>query len=347
MNGLSTKPGHPLKGDAGTASEWSRSRLKHYLQKPEMAGLVLLVLLVALFQVQSSGVFLSLDNLRGVIALAPEITIVVIGVTVLMICGEFDLSVGSVFALTPMCLALLLDAGWAFIPAMLVAVLVALTVGILNGVLTLFSGIPSFIVTLGMLYMARSITIVLSGGFPPLLPTDMPDWLFVAPLWSGSPLRMSLLWFLAIAVGVGLMLERSNLGNWIRATGGGREAAAAMGVPVAKVKLFAFALSSLLAGFAGIIQVLRLSSPFPSIGEGLELQAISAAVIGGAALTGGIGTVLGAIVGALLIRAIDNGMVLTGIDANWFKFAVGFLTVFAVIANGWLRRKATNMKVTR
>ena len=116
---------------------------------------------------------------------------------------------------------------------------------------------------------------------------------------------------------------------------------------MARVKLAAFALSSLLAGFAGVIQVMRLGTPFPSIGEGLELQAISAAVIGGAALTGGIGTVLGAIVGALLIRAIDNGMVLSGVDANWFKFAIGFLTVFAVIANGWLRRKAANIKVAR
>ena len=320
--------------------------LKSYLQRPEMAGAVLLVLLVILFQVQSGGVFLSLDNLRGVLALAPEIAIVVIGITLLMICGEFDLSVGSVFALAPMCLALLLNAGLPFLPAFLLALLAALSVGLINGALTILSGIPSFIVTLGTLYMARSITIVLSGGFPPLLPVDIPTGIFVAPLWDGSILRMSMVWFIGIAALVALMLGRWNLGNWIRATGGGVEAAAAMGIPVARVKLFCFALCSLLAGLAGIIQVLRLGTPFPSIGEGLELQAISAAVIGGAALTGGIGTGLGAIGGALLIRAIDNGMVLSGIDANWFKFAIGFLTVFAVIANGWLRRKASKIKVS-
>jgi simple sugar transport system permease protein len=103
-------------------------------------------------------------------------------------------------------------------------------------------------------------------------------------------------------------------------------------------------LSSMLAGFAGLIQVLRLNSPLPSIGVGMELQAVAAAVIGGTALTGGVGTVLGAIVGALLIRIIDNGLVLTQVDANWFQFAIGFLTVFAVVANSWLRRTARRIK---
>ena len=96
-----------------------------------------------------------------------------------------------------------------------------------------------------------------------------------------------------------------------------------MGIPVDRVKIICFMLCSMLAGFAGMIQVLRLNSPLPSIGEGLELQAVAAAVIGGTALTGGIGTVFGGIIGALLIRVIDNGLVLAHVDANWFKFAIG------------------------
>ena len=113
-----------------------------------------------------------------------------------------------------------------------------------------------------------------------------------------------------------------------------------MGVPARRVKLFCFILCSVLAGFGGIIQVFRLQSPLPSIGDGLELQAVAAAVMGGTALTGGIGTVLGGIVGALLIRMIDNGLVMSQVDANWFKFAVGALTILAVIGNSWLRRTA-------
>ena len=118
-----------------------------------------------------------------------------------------------------------------------------------------------------------------------------------------------------------------------------------MGVPVWRVKMSCFVICSMLAGFAGTIQVFRLGSALPSIGDGLELQAVAAAVIGGTALTGGVGTVLGAIVGALLIRVIDNGLVMSQVDANWFKFAVGGLTVFAVVANSWLRRTARCIKV--
>jgi simple sugar transport system permease protein len=101
----------------------------------------------------------------------------------------------------------------------------------------------------------------------------------------------------------------------------------------------------MLAGFAGTIQVFRLASPLPSMGEGLELQAVAAAVIGGTALSGGVGTVFGAVIGALLIRVIDNGIVLSQVDANWFKFTVGALTVLAVVANSWLLRTARRIKV--
>ena len=142
-----------------------------------------------------------------------------------------------------------------------------------------------------------------------------------------------------------MLLSRTNVGNWIKATGGFHEAAASMGIPVDRVKLFCFVLCSMLAGFAGLLQVLRLGSPLPSIGEGLELQAVAAAVIGGTALAGGIGTVLGGVLGALLIRVIDNGLVLSRVDANWFKFAIGFLTIFAVVANSWLLTRAKRMKV--
>ena len=141
------------------------------------------------------------------------------------------------------------------------------------------------------------------------------------------------------------MLSRTNFGNWVKATGGFMPAAAAMGIPTARVKIVCFMLCSVLAGFAGMIQVLRLGSPLPSIGEGLELQAVAAAVIGGASLTGGIGTVFGGIIGATLIRVIDNGLVLSHVDANWFKFAIGFLTIFAVVANAWLRKRAQAIKM--
>ncbi len=322
-----------------------RNLFRIYLEKPELAGIALLVILTGIFEVRSNGVFLGADNVRGILGLLPEVGLVSIGVTVLMICGEFDLSVGSVFALTPMLAAVLMERDMPFLPAVLIGLAVAAGIGFINGVITLRFGIPSFITTLGMLFMARSMTVVISGGFPPVLPDELPTWLFTQFIGPGGLIRVSFIWFVAIALLVSAMLSLTNFGNWLKSTGGFLEAASSLGIPVNRVKIICFMLSSVLAGFGGLIEVLRLGSPLPSIGEGLELQAVAAAVIGGTALNGGIGTVLGAVVGSLLIRVIDNGLVLTQVDSNWFKFAVGALTIFAVVANARLRRAARGIRI--
>lgn len=321
-----------------------RRLLKIYMEKPELAGVFLLIVLTIVFQANSKDIFLSAENLRGVLGLLPEMGLVAIGVTILMICGEFDLSVGSVFALMPMSVAIMLNHDIGFLPAVLLGLVVCAVIGFINGYVTIAFAIPSFIATLGMLFMARSLTVVISGGFPPLLP-EIPSWIFTQYVGPGGLIRMSFIWFVGIALLAGGMMSLTNFGNWIKSTGGQIEAAASMGIPVNRVKVICFMLCSMLAGFAGLIQVLRLNSPLPSIGVGLELQAVAAAVIGGTALAGGVGTVLGGILGALLIRVIDNGMVLSHVDANWFQFAVGFLTVIAVIGNSWLRRTARRIKV--
>jgi len=315
---------------------------KIYLEKPELAGIVLLALLVVLFEFTSSGAFLSYENVRGVLGLVPEMALVAMGVTVLMIAGEFDLSVGSVFALTPMVMAVSMVAGVPFVPAVLLGLAAGAAVGFLNGFITLRFAIPSFITTLGMLFVARSVTVVISGGFPPVLPFDIPSWVFTHYV---GLIRLSMFWFAGVAIALSAVLSLTNFGNWIKSTGGQIDAAAAMGIPTNAVKMICFVQCSILAGFAGIIQVLRLGSPLPSLGEGLELQAVAAAVIGGTSLYGGVGTVLGAIVGALLIRVIDNGLVLSRVDANWFKFAIGALLILAVVANAWLRRASRRIKL--
>jgi len=328
-------------GSGGTV----RKLFRIYLEKPELAGVALLAVLTLVFAIRSNGVFLSVDNLRGVFGLLPEVGLVSIGVTVLMICGEFDLSVGSMFALMPISVALMTNHGVPFGLAMLLGLAIGAVVGFANGFITLAFHIPSFITTLGMLFIVRSLTVVLTGGFPPLLSSDLPIGIFTQFVGPAGILRVSFIWFVVIALVAGVLLGGSNFGNWVRATGGFFEAAKSMGVPVWRVKMACFIVCSMLAGFAGTIQVFRLGSALPSIGDGLELQAVAAAVIGGTALTGGVGTVFGAIVGALLIRVIDNGLVLSQVDANWFKFAVGGLTIFAVVANSWLRRTARRIKV--
>jgi simple sugar transport system permease protein len=304
------------------------------------------LVLVILFQVRSDGVFLSANNIRGILGLLPETALVAVGVTLLMICGEFDLSVGSVFALMPMSLAVLFVSGVPFWPAMFAALALCAFVGFLNGWLTIRFDIPSFITTLGMMFMARSLTVVVSGGFPPRIkPGEVPSWLFTGFIDAGGFVRASVLWFLGIAVLVALLLSRTNFGNWVRATGGYLPAAQAMGIPTARVKIACFMICSVLAGFAGMIQALRLNSFLPSMGMGMELQAVAAAVIGGTSLMGGIGSILGGLIGATIIRTMDNGMVMSRIDASWFQFAIGALTIFAVVGNAWLRRRGRMMKV--
>jgi simple sugar transport system permease protein len=323
-----------------------RRLFKLSLQKPELASALLLLLLVIVFQVRSDNVFLSTNNIRGILGILPETALVAVGVTLLMICGEFDLSVGSVFALMPMTMAVLVVGGWPFWIAVLAGLGLCALIGFLNGWITIRFDIPSFITTLGMLFMARSLTVVISGGFPPRIkPGEVPSWLFVGFVDEGGLVRASVLWFAGIAILISILLSRTNFGNWVRATGGFPPAASAMGIATGKVKIACFMICSVLAGFAGMIQSLRLNSFLPSIGEGMELQAVASAVIGGTSLFGGVGSVLGGVIGATLIRVIDNGMVLSQIDANWFKFAIGALTIFAVVGNAWLRRKGRAMKV--
>ena len=323
-----------------------RRLVKLALQKPELASAMLLLLLIVLFQIRSEGIFLSINNVRGVLGLLPETALVAVGVTLLMISGEFDLSVGSVFALMPMTMAVLVVAGWPFWAAVTVGLMLCALIGFLNGWLTIRFDIPSFITTLGMLFMARSLTVVISGGFPPRIkPGEVPGWIFVGFVDDGGLIRASVLWFIGIAILISLLLARTNFGNWVRATGGYPPAASAMGIPTGKVKIACFMICSVLAGFAGMIQSLRLNSFLPSIGEGMELQAVAAAVIGGTSLSGGVGSIIGGLIGAILIRVIDNGMVMSQIDGTWFKFAIGALTIFAVVGNAWLRRRGRAMKV--
>lgn len=318
--------------------------LKIYMQRPELVALVVLIVFTTYFAVASNGLFLSNANVRGMFSLYPELAILALGFSLLMIAGEFDLSIGSVMGLCPIVLCAMINFGIPFWPAFVLALVVAAAVGLFNSAVTLRFGIPSFITTLGTLFMARSVAVVLySSGLATTLDIDVvPTWAFSEPL---GIFRVSAIWLIALALLVWLLLEKTNFGNWIRATGGSVEAAKAMGIPTPLVKTVCFMICSTLAGLAGIIQVVRIGSPIPSMGESMELQAIAAAVIGGIALSGGVGNIVGVVIGMAIIRVIDPGMIMSRVDASWFKFAIGFLIVCAVIANHWLERRARNIKL--
>jgi ribose/xylose/arabinose/galactoside ABC-type transport system permease subunit len=181
---------------------------------PELTGVGILIAVLIAFSLVSPA-FLTVRNLQNVLLITPELGLITLGLAILIISGEFDLSVGSVFALSPMIVILAFASGLGFWPAVILGLVGAAAVGLANGWITLRFGIPSFIATLGTLFAVRSLTVIISGGFPPPFPDGMNTAIFVA---NFGYFRASLLWFCGIALVLALFLHRSNFGNWIFAT---------------------------------------------------------------------------------------------------------------------------------
>ncbi len=318
---------------------------KLLLSRPEIAAIIVAIALAAGLGLSGER-FMTAGNLRVILAIVPELGLIAIGATLLMISGEFDLSVGSVFAFGTV-VPVILVAKFGLDPWIGFAVATAggLVIGYANAFITLRFRIPSFVTTLGMLFIIRSSAVVASGGFPPRWPKHMPDLVFVGYLSEGGIVRASLLWYLGVALVLGWLLHRTNFGNWIYASGAHKQSAQDMGINTRRVKTVCFMICSTLAAWAGIIQALRTHSAFPSVGNGYELQAIAAAVIGGVALFGGAGSILGPIIGIIIIRMLDNGIVMARVDSAYFKLFIGGLTVAAVILNVVLRRRAERIRL--
>ncbi len=314
--------------------------LKRIMLLREISSLIMLVVVILVF-FSLAPLFLSRENIGVILEIIPELGIVALGVTMLMITGEFDLSVGSVFAFCPIMLVLFISWGLPPTLAFIGALLVAVALGAINGLVTLSFGIPSFITTLGAMLIWRGAVLLISGGWPPPFPTQLSTAFLVGKL---GIFRVSILWYVLIIALLWIVLERTDFGNWMFATGGNRVAARAMGINTEWVKLANFMLCSFLAGFAGIIQSFRLETTLPSMGSGLEMEAIAATVIGGTALSGGVGTVIGTTIGSFLIRIIDNGLIMARAPSYWFRVFIGLATILAVILNTFVREKAKKMR---
>jgi simple sugar transport system permease protein len=325
----------------------SVARFRYRLaEHPELVTLLSFVLLFLIFSVGADH-FLTPVALSNILSFASILGIIVVGVAMLMIAGEFDLSVGSTFAVASFVWALSMNAGLAPLPAMLLALLVSVLLGALNGFIVIRTGIPSFIATLGTMLAYRGIARGLGGG-------DFAKYIESTPLLfkvlngaiepfnqlfqPAGNLRVSIFWFIVIAVLFAIILRRARFGNWVYATGGNPDAALAQGVPVKRVKLTAFALTGLLAGVASVMQFSHRTSVDPLRGEGWELIAVAACVIGGVKLTGGVGTIFGAVVGMLLLQTLEQGLVLMGVSVQVFRAVAGLILMLSVILNSYLLR---------
>ena len=280
--------------------------------------------------------FVTLRNLTGVFTIVSELGIMTIGVAFLMIAGEFDLSVSSVYALSGFLFVTLANRFTSPL-ALLITLVAAGCIGFLNGTITLRARIPSFITTLGMMMSLRGIMLAVTGGRSVVYNGDL-----IVPTmltrFIGRGFRPSHIWFLALAVLFSLVLTRTRYGNWVFATGGKKEVARAMGVNVNRVKVINFMVSSVMAGLAGCIVINRFGVANASFGMGMELEAIASAVIGGTFLTGGYGTIIGAFFGAFLMGTIRIGLVMVGAPAYWYQAFVGAILIIATTINIKLRR---------
>jgi ribose/xylose/arabinose/galactoside ABC-type transport system permease subunit len=312
----------------------ARSLLLRVFAIQELGVLVAGFVIGAVFAFLSPH-FLTAASAGSILASAVQFGMVGLGITVLMISGEFDLSVASVYSLCPLVMASLwIEHGFNVVAALGLALTLALAIGLLNGLATLMLGIPSFIITLATALFWAGVSLNLTGGYPISFfgESAVMEWLGTAEL-GRSKISVSILWLVGVAAILAAVLRLTAVGNWIFASGGDGRAARAMGVPVARVKIGCFLLSSLLAAFTGIIQFGSFGSASPTQGSDLALTAIVVAVVGGGSLMGGRGSIVGALLAAIVLGMSYTGLILSGVSTTWFQSFVGFLLLFAVIVN--------------
>jgi simple sugar transport system permease protein len=352
------------------------SFLTRLLQRPELGALGGTVIVFVVFGIVAgdSGLFSPL-GIVNFLQVAAELGILASAVALLMIGGEFDLSLGSMIGFAGMVIGLgVVEFGLPIWLAVVIAFGFAILVGLLNGILVIRTGLPSFIVTLASLFILRGLTLALTRSITgrtqiPYITQNSTEtgviWLFGGkfgqPLfqWLGSvglvPLRpdgvpvvqglpMAVAWWVILTVFATWVLIRTPFGNWIFAAGGDQNAARNVGVPVARVKIILFVATACAATLFATIQVLETGSADTLRGFQKEFQAIIAAVIGGSLLTGGYGSAVGAAFGALIFGTVEMGIFYTGIDTDWFQVFLGLMVLIAVLVNNFVRRRATEAR---
>ena len=286
-----------------------------------------------------SPFFMSFDNLMTVILQTTVIGILAIGVTFVIISAGIDLSLGAVLALTGMIISKAVNAGLPLWLSILCGILVATVSGFLNGFLVAKATLPPFIATLGIMMIARGLTLVISQA--------RPVYFLVAPsfrlisqgsLFGAVPYPP--IYLLVLALIASFVLRRLAIGRHIYGLGSNETAVKLSGVSVERVKIFTYSACGFLAGIAGVVLTARLNSAQPAAGMSYELDAISAAVIGGASLSGGEGTILGTMIGALIMGVLKNGLNLMNVSQFWQQVAMGIVVIGAVYLDIVRRRRS-------
>ncbi|ESY75732.1 ABC transporter permease [Mesorhizobium sp. M1050] len=350
----------------------SVSRLSRLLSRPELGAAAGTVLVFVFFAITAgnTGLF-SAKGIINFLEVSAQLGILAAPVALLMIAGEFDLSVGSMIGFAGILIAIpSVFWGWPIWLSLLFCFAVCGCIGALNGLAVVRTGLPSFIVTLGSLFMLRGLTLGLTRGISgrtqvsgvhELALNDPLNSLFSGQVLSGpiawlsdigligkradglpsiSGIPVSIVWWIVLTLACTWLLTRSRFGNWIFAAGGEANAARNLGVPVARTKITLFVMTAMAAALFAAIQVLVTGSADTLRGTQKEFEAIIAVVIGGTLLTGGYGSAVGAMFGALIFGVVQMGIFYTGIDTDWFKLFMGAMMVIAVLFNSYVRNRA-------
>ena len=327
-----------------------RNRLQRLLIRPEM-GAAIGAIGVFIFVLVMAPAFWLAASAATVIYASSTIGIMACGVAVLMIGGEFDLSAGVAVTFSSLAASMLAyNLHLNLWVGALLALILALSVGFLNGYLVMKTKIPSFLITLSSFFMLAGINLavtkLVAGQVATQSVSDMQGWDSAQKVFASSftvagvSIRITVVWWLIFTAVATWVLFKTKIGNWIFAVGGDADSARAVGVPVTKVKIGLFMFVGFCAWFVGMHLLFAFNTVQSGQGIGNEFFYIIAAVIGGCLLTGGYGTAIGAAIGAFIFGMTNQGIVYAGWDPDWFKFFLGAMLLFAVIANNAFRNYA-------
>jgi ribose transport system permease protein len=306
------------------------------LTVPEVGLLIPLLLFVVVFAL-INPIFISPRNLTTMVRAMSFIGVIGLGMAFLMISGEFDLSVGTTAGLCAIVWThFMVNIGWAIFPSILAALATGALVGAVNSFVVLRMGVPAFIATLAMMFVTRGFNYLICQGYS-IYPLPEPVKVF----GQAQPLNIS--WsffiFIGLAVIMEFVLRKTTYGRKLYAVGGNKEVARIAGINPDRIKTSGFIITGMASSAAGMLLAARIITGQPTIGAGWELQVIAALVIGGVSLWGGSGSIIGAIIGLLIMQVVNNGLVVVGVDPYWQTIATGAIMILAVYID-ILRRKA-------
>jgi simple sugar transport system permease protein len=342
--GTKPAPTAPTEGPAPSRALGARliSLGRSFLSLRE-GSIIVVTLLTFLYFAVSTNNFATGSNFKTLLPYFAPIAIVAAGEVFVMILGEIDLSVGAVYLFVPFMWHILHHAGVPQYPSLILALLVAAGIGAINGVFVAYIGMSSFVATLAMLFVLDGLSLIVSHSTPIQTPGTKTIGVNTFSQIFGRGTYSELFWAVAIVIVLQIVLSFTRWGLYTVSTGGNRLGAAEAGIRTRHIIVRNFILSATLAGFVGILEVVRVTSatPDPSGSNAILLLFVAAAIIGGTLMTGGDGTVVGALVGALFIGILQDGLIVKGVSANYLLFYLGLAVFIAMTLNVLVRRVRT------